>query len=375
MISQVAVDPFTIDVPDAVLADLDERLARTRWPDEADGGGWAYGTDLETLRELVTYWREAFSWRDAEARLNALPGYRTTIDGDTIHFVHVATGEPGRLALLLTHGWPSTFAEILPLVPRLARRFDLVIPSLPGFGYSSPHTRPGPRQAAERFAVLMERLGYERFGAGGGDIGARVTTQLGRRYPERVVGIHLSSVDLAWPAPLPDDLTAEERDYLERSSRWGREEGAYAEIQATRPQTLAYGLADSPVGLAGWILEKFRAWSDCDGDVWSSFSRDELLTTITLYWVTGTINSANRWYYERRHDPEPELSDGERVEVPTAIMQFPGEEDLRVPRSFAERAYEVVRWTDAPHGGHFAALEEPDLLADDVAAFFGGLPQ
>ena len=382
----VRVESFAIRIDDAVLDDLRDRLARTRWPDEADGAGWTLGTDLGYLRNLAEYWRNGFDWRRVEAHLNSYPQFRTTIDGQRIHFVHVRA--PGSnehaLPVILTHGWPSTFAELLPLVGPLidptahggaaSDAFDVVIPSLPGYGFSSPHTRRGPRRAHDLWAALMTELGYQRFGACGSDLGARVTSRLGWYHPQRLYGIHLSSVDLEWPDPLPDDLTESERGYVERSERWEADEGAYSAMQSTYPQTLAYGLNDSPVGLAGWIVEKFRAWSDCGGDIASRFDFDEILTTITIYWVTGTINSANRWYYESRHDPDRlRLPPGVRIETPTGIAMFPGEADLLVPRSFAERCYRVERWTDMPRGGHFPALEEPALLIDDIRAFFAPL--
>jgi len=217
----------------------------------------------------------------------------------------------------------------------------------------------------------MTELGYDRFGACGSDVGARVTSALGRVYSQRVAGIHLSNVDLEWPDPLPEDLSEAERAYVARAASWEREEGGYAAVQATRPQTLAYGLTDSPAGLAAWIVEKFRAWGDCGGEISACFSRDELLTTATIYWVTGTLNSANRWYDESRHDPDPlRLAPGERIEVPAGIAMFPGEAELVVPREFAERCYRIARWTDMPRGGHFPALEEPELLAADIRAFF-----
>jgi len=371
------VERFTIRVDDAILDDLRQRLARIRWPDQPDGGGWDLGTDLAYLRGLVEYWREGFDWRGVEERLNSFAHFTTTIDGQRIHFVQVRGRGARSLPLVLTHGWPSTFAELLPVVPALtdpldkSDAFDVVLPSIPGFGFSGPHTARGPRRVHDLWATLMGELGYERFGACGSDIGARITSRLGWYHPDRLIGIHLSSVDLEVPDPLPDDLSDAERDYIAREERWEREEGAYAAQQATRPQTLAYGLTDSPVGLAAWIVEKFRAWSDCNGDIASRFSYDELLTTITLYWVTGTINSANRWYYESRHDPAPlRLPPGVRIEVPTGVAMFPGEAELVVPRSMVERCYQVRRWTDMPRGGHFPALEEPDLLVEDIRAFF-----
>jgi len=365
------MEPFSIHVPDAVLDDLRARLARTRWPDEVDGGGWDLGTDRAYLQGLVGYWRDGFDWRRVERALNAHPQFIADVDGVRIHFAHVRGRGPAPFPLILTHGWPSTFAELLPLVPLLTEDFDLVIPSLPGFGFSSPHTRRGPRRIHDLWAKLMTALGYPRFGACGSDVGARVTSRLGLFHPDRVAGIHLSSVDLEWPHPLPDDLDAEERDYVARVERWERLEGAYDAIQSTYPQTLAYGLADSPAGLAGWIVEKFRAWSDCGGDLASRFSADELLTTLTLYWVTGSINSANRHYYEAKHDPHPpRVALGERIAVPAGIAMFPGEAELRVPRRFAERCYQVARWTEMPRGGHFPALEEPQLLAGEIRELF-----
>jgi pimeloyl-ACP methyl ester carboxylesterase len=365
------MERFEIRVSEAILSDLRERLYRTRWPDEADGAGWSLGTDRAFLQRLVEHWLERFDWRGVEARLNTVPQFTTTIEGQRVHFVHARAAKP-KGALVLAHGWPSSFAEMLPLVaPLTAEGFDVVIPSLPGFIFSTPHTQPGPRRYADTFAKLMAALGYERFGACGTDIGARITSHLGMLFPEHVTGIHISSVDLEWPDPLPTDLNDEERDYVARFEAWKRNEGAYAAQQSTYPQTLGYGLTDSPAGLAAWIVEKFRAWSDCGGDITSRFSMDELLTTVTLYWATNSINSANRSYHAHRHDPAPpRLRPGQRIEVPAGIAMFPGEAQLIVPRSFAERCYRIARWTDMPRGGHFAALEEPELLAADIRAFF-----
>jgi pimeloyl-ACP methyl ester carboxylesterase len=364
-----AIEPFTIQVTDAVLADLRNRLQNVRWPDEPERANWDYGTNLTFMQELVGYWLDEYDWRATEARLNLLPQFRTEISGDVIHFAHLRHPEGNRLPLVLTHGWPSSFAEFELVVPLLTDEFDLVIPSLPGYIFSSPHTRRGGRKTHHRWAELMSRLGYERFGACGSDIGARVTSRLGRDYPERVVGIHLSSVDLEWPEPFPTDLSDNERNYVERTERWDKQEGGYRAVQATRPQTLGYGLNDSPVGLAAWLVEKFRAWSDSRGDLTSRFTFDDLLTNITLYWVTRTINSANRWYYESRAHPDV-LQPGQRIDVPTAVAMFPGEAELLVPREFAERVYNVKQWHDMERGGHFPAMEEPSLLADDIGQFF-----
>jgi len=378
------VEPFRIAVPDEVIADLRERLGRTRWPDEVDGAAWDYGANLAYMRELVDYWRDRFDWRAEERRLNALPQFRTTIDGHLIHFVHVRGVGPAPLPLVITHGWPSCFAEIYDIVgpltdpaahggdPRDA--FDVVIPSLPGFGFSGRPLERGQNAVDDLWRALMvDVLGYETFVAHGTDVGNRVTSALGRYHGDVVRAIHLGSVDLDWPVPMPpdDELTDEERDYVARVAKWERDEGAYEAIQGTTPQTAAYGLNDSPVGLAAWIVEKFRAWSDCDGDVEKAFSKDKLLTNITIYWVTETINSSMRRYYESRNNParDPRLP-RPRVATPTAIAMFPGEKLLQVPRSWAERDYAVAQWTDMPRGGHFPALEQPELLLEDIRRFF-----
>jgi pimeloyl-ACP methyl ester carboxylesterase len=375
---------FSIEISGEAIEDLRDRLARTRWPDEVEGAGWDYGMSLPYLQELVEYWRTAFDWPKQERLLNELPQFVAPIDGLDVHFVHVRGAGPKPFPLVITHGWPSSFAEMVKVIGPLADparhgadpadAFDVVVPSLPGHGFSGRPNHRGPTHTDRLWRKLMtEVLGYPRFGAHGGDVGARVTSALGRFHGDVVAGIHIGSVDLEWPDPLPPepDLSEAERDYLERVRRWEREEGAYGEIQATRPQTAAYGLNDSPAGLAAWIVEKFWAWSDCGGDLESRFTKDELLTNVTIYWFTGTIGSSMRRYFEVRHDPERKpLNLGERIETPTGIAMFPGERDLLVPREWAERCYNLRRWTDMPRGGHFPALEEPELLVEDLRAFF-----
>ncbi|HEX7071377.1 MAG TPA: epoxide hydrolase [Rhodothermales bacterium] len=376
--------PFRIQTSDALLHDLAARLARTRLPDAVEGAGWDYGTDRDYLQELIAYWRSQFDWYAQEEALNEIPQFVAEIYGLAIHFIHVRGKGDRPLPLVVTHGWPSTCFEmrrlIGPLTDPVAHggnpgdAFDLVIPSLPGFGYSAKPTKRGFVRVDRLWRTLMtEVLGYPRFVAHGTDIGARVTSALGRFHEDVVTAIHLGSVDLDWPEPLPpeSELSDAERDYLARVRHWEATEGAYAEIQATRPQTLTYGLHDSPVGLAAWIVEKFRAWSDCAGDVESRFSKDELLTNISIYWLTGTIGSSMRRYFEVRHGGAPHpLMPGERIEVPTGVAMFPGEKELLVPREFAERCYRIERWTDMPRGGHFPAIEEPELLIEDLRAFF-----
>jgi pimeloyl-ACP methyl ester carboxylesterase len=375
---------FSIETADEAIQDLEARLARTRWPDEVERAGWDYGVSLPYLQELVDYWRTAFDWPKQERLLNRLPQFVVPIEGLDIHFVHVRGTGPNPFPLVLTHGWPSSFAEMYKVIGPLADparhgadpadAFDLVVPSLPGHGFSGRPSRRGPTPTDRLWRKLMnEVLGYPRFGAHGGDVGARVTSALGRFQGDVVAGIHIGSVDLEWPDPLPPkpDLSEAERNYLERVRRWEKEEGAYGEIQATRPQTASYGLNDSAAGLAAWIVEKFWAWSDCGGDLESRFTKDELLTNVMIYWLTGTIGSSMRRYFEVRHDPERNpLKPGERIATPTGIAMFPGERDLLVPREWAERCYNVRRWTDMPRGGHFPALEEPELLVEDLRAFF-----
>ena len=376
--------PFTIHVNDELLGDLRMRLMRTRWPDQVNQAAWDYGAELSYMKELVDYWLQTFDWRKQEQILNELPQFRDTIDGLDIHFVHVRGTGPNPLPLIITHGWPSSFAEMHRIIGPLtdparygadpADSFDVIVPSLPGFGFSERPLQRGYLHTDRLWRKLMtEVLGYPRFVAHGTDFGARVASALGRFHSDVVAGIHIGSVDLDWQEPHPkeSELTEAERDYLKRVARWKKEEGAYSEIQATYPQTVAYGLNDSPVGLAAWIVEKFRAWSDCGGNVESRFSKDILLTNIMVYWVTETINSSMRRYFEVRHNPASNpLKLGERIETPTAIAMFPGEKDLVVPREWAERSYNIQHWTDMPSGGHFPALEEPILLVEDMRAFF-----
>jgi len=376
--------PFTVRVPDEVLADLRTRLERVRWPDEIAGEGWRYGTSLAYMKELVAYWRDRYDWRAQEARLNALPQFTLPMGDLDLHFIHAKGVGPSPLPLLVSHGWPGSVWEFHKLIPLLtdpgrhggdpADAFTVVAPSLPGYGYSFRPTQPrfGVPEIAELLARLMtDVLGYRRFAAHGGDWGAFVTARLGLASPDHLAGIHVTLLGLRRDLPPPAHPTEEERAYLEELRHWEREETGYGWIQGTRPQTLAYGLTDSPVGLAAWIVEKFRAWSDCGGDVERRFTKDVLLTNVMLYWVTGAINSSFWPYYARRHAGWP-IPDGARIEVPTAYASFP-REILHPPRAWAERVFNIRRWTVMPAGGHFAALEEPEALAADLRAFFRDL--
>ncbi len=381
-----AIEGFEIRVPDAVLADLRERLARTRWPDQIEGSGWDYGTDLAYLKELCAYWRDGFDWRAQEERLNRLAQFRTEIDGQPLHFVHQRSSRADALPLLVLHGWPGSICEFAKIIGPLTEpaahggdardAFHLICPSLPGYGFSGPTRTPGwdIRRVAEVTAKLVARLGYDRYGAQGGDWGAVAATQIGVLDAAHLVGIHLNLVIAGPPDGVEDPMqgvTPQEREWLADMARFDAEESGYQRIQGTRPQTLGYGLNDSPAGLAAWIVEKFRAWSDCGGDVESRYTKDELLTNITLYWVTQTINSSIRLYCETMRSGRWGLT-GHRVRVPTGCAIFP-KESIRPPRRWAEAHYDVRRWSVMPRGGHFAALEEPEALVAEIRAFFRDL--
>jgi pimeloyl-ACP methyl ester carboxylesterase len=347
-----------------VLDDLRERLGRTRWPPAAPGEPWGQGTDLAYLRELCAYWADGFDWRARERELNAWPQFTAHVGGLRVHFVHVRRGG---IPLILSHGWPGAFLELLPLAERLDG-FDLVIPSLPGYGFSERPERCTTRDVARLWHALMQGLGYDRYGAHGGDWGAAVSTYMALDEPAPLLGVHLANLDTA-PVPTTP-LSDAERAFVAATQRWDAEERGYSFIQGTRPQTVAYGLTDSPAGLAAWILEKWRLWADTGGDLEARFGRDFLLTLLTLYWATGTIATSMRDYLDNRAAGTATLS--ERVTVPTAIANFHHNfaPEGVLPREWAERTYPVARFTDMLRGGHFAAVEEPDLLAADIAAFF-----
>jgi microsomal epoxide hydrolase len=376
------LEPFALHVPEDAITDLRARLARTRFPDQTPGAPWAYGTDVAYMQELVRYWRDDFDWRAQEARLNAFPQYMTPLHGIGVHFLHVPGKGPDPCPLLLAHGWPGSVFEFLELIPRLtdpARfggdptdAFTVVAPSLPGYGLSFAPGQPrfGVEAIADCLADLMpDVLGYERFAAQGGDWGSFVASRLGHAHPERIIGIHLNLMPIRRDPNMVAEPTPEESRYLDEIAAWLKEETGYQWIQGTRPQTLAFGLTDSPAGLAAWIVEKFRAWSDCGGDVEAVFTKDQLLANIGLYWFTGAIGSSFWPYYARMHGPWP-IPEGATVDVPTGFCEFP-REILRPPRSLAARTFtDIRRWSVMARGGHFAALEQPDALAQEVRAFF-----
>jgi epoxide hydrolase len=376
---------FRVDVPPSALDDLRARLGRTRWPEPETVDDWSQGVPLAYLRELCEYWADGYDWRATEARLNALPQIRTEIDGLGIHALHVRSPHPGALPLVLTHGWPGSIVEMLDVIGPLtdppahsgdaADAFHLVVPSLPGYGFSDRPATPGwgVERIADAWSTLMGRLGYRRYGAAGSDWGTTVSALLGQRDPDHVAGIHLVP-PLAPPDPATfDDLTDAERAALADLDRAGREESGYAEQQATRPQTVGYGLVDSPAALCAWIVEKFRAWTDCDGHPENAITRDRMLDGVSLYWLTATGASSARLYWESFREVGALFTgtgSAATVTVPAGCSIFP-KEVPRVSRRWAARRFTDIRhWNELDRGGHFAALEQPALLVDELQAFF-----
>jgi microsomal epoxide hydrolase len=371
--------PFRLNIPDAALEDLRGRLARTRLPDEPPLEPWATGTSRAYMEELVAYWRSGFDWRAQEASLNRFRQFTVPLGGIELHFIHEPGRGPRPIPLLLSHGWPGSIVEFRRLIPLLTERFTVVAPSLPGYTLSF---RPGQKrfaveEIADLFAELMtDVLGYRRFAAQGGDWGAFVSSVLGWRHPEKLIGIHLNLLAVRRNPKRRDpgisSENEEEASYLTQLTHWLKEETGYQWIQGTRPQTLAYALTDSPAGLAAWIAEKFWKWSDCGGVIENAVGRDDLLANVALYWFTGAIGSSFWPYYARMHGPWP-IPEGKTVDVPTGYADFP-KEILRPPRSLAARTYtDIRRWTAMPRGGHFAALEQPELLAREILEFFAAL--
>ncbi|WP_344235899.1 epoxide hydrolase family protein [Actinocorallia libanotica] len=377
-----SITPFRIEIPQQDLDDLRDRLRRTRWAPELPGTGWERGVPTGYLRELACYWADGFDWRAREKELNELPQFTTTAGGTRLHFLHVRSAEPGAVPLLLLHGWPGSFAGFLELVGPLtdpaahggdpADAFHLVIPSLPGYGFSGPPPSAGwtDGSTAAALAELMPRLGYERYGVHGGDVGALIAPLMGRIAPERVIGVHVNAL-LTFPEDDPavmGSLNERERGRLAAMKRWQEDQSAYMRLQGTRPQTIAAALHDSPSGQLAWIVEKFKEWTDPAVALpHEAADRDDILTDVSVYWFTGTAGPAAHTYFERFNDPGM-WAPKPRGSVPTAVAVFPTDFSVR---PLAERSHHVVRWTEFERGGHFPALEAPDLLAGDLREFFG----
>ena len=374
------ISPFRIEVSQAVLDDLQDRLQKTRWTDEPAGAGWNYGTNPAYLKELAAYWQKDYDWRKHEAALNSLPHFKTEIEGTGIHFIHVKGKGDNPRPLLLTHGWPDSFYRFYKVIPMLTdpasfggssdQSFDVIVPSIPGFGFSDPVALNTDKVAALWAKLMTDVLGYEQYVAAGGDIGAIITKSLANQFPSQVSAIHLT--DVGYPTGQEDwaTMSAPEQEFGRFIQQWWYSEGAYNMIQSTKPQTLGYGLNDSPVGLAAWILEKFNSWSDNGGNIESCFTKDELLTNIMIYWVTQTINTSIRNYLENAHAawsgaPSPSAL---YVQTPTAVSVFPAEAPM--PVEWAKRMVNVQQFNKMPKGGHFAALEVPEAWVQELRQFF-----
>ena len=375
-----AIEQYRIDVPEDILEDLRRRLDATRLPDQMDGAGWDYGTERDYLASLLDTWRGDFDWRKHEARLNEWDHFKTTIDDQSIHFVHARSPHADAHPLLISHGWPGTIVEFLDILGPLTNptahggeasdAFHVIAPSLPGYGFSEPTKTRGWDcfRVAETWKVLMERLGYVHYGAQGGDWGAIITTALGHADAAHLSGIHLN-MPFAFPPPQGDEgLTDAEKNDLAFHLVFDAEGTGYQKIQGTKPQTLAYGLNDSPAGLCAWIAEKFQAWTDCGGEPDRVIDRQDLLANITIYWVTQTINSSTRLYYETFKSPKMAAL-ANKLDVPTGVARFP-KEIMRFPRSWVENHYRLTHWSEFEQGGHFAAMEQPEALVEDIRTFF-----
>jgi pimeloyl-ACP methyl ester carboxylesterase len=370
------IEEFRIDIPQAELDDLRDRLGRTRWPDQLPGVGWDYGIALDDVRELAEYWRTGYDWRVHERRLNSFPQFTTEIDGQVVHFLHVRSASPGAMPLIMTHGWPGSVVEFMEIIGPLTDpgahggdpgdAFHMVVPSIPGFGFSGPTWERGwnVTRVARAWDSLMGRLGYQRYGAQGGDWGSAISRELGVIVPEQMIGVHLNMLSPYVSGDLPADLSDSDRARVERLRRFRLAGSGYSAIQSTRPQTVGYGLTDSPAGQLGWIAEKFGEWTD--GGL-SAVDRDQMLTNISVYWLTRTAGSSARLYYEAARSrasgpPAPSTA-------PTGVAVFP--EEIAAPvRRLAEQTNNIVHWSEFDRGGHFAAMEEPDLLIGDVREFF-----
>lgn len=378
--SAQVVQPFKIEIPQSTIEDLNRRLGSTRWPDEVEDAGWDYGTNLDYLKELTSYWQTNFDWHAQERYLNSFAHFSTQVDNTRIHFIHEEGKGSNHMPILMLHGWPSSFVQMLKIIPLLTRpsadnatsplSFTVIAPSLPGYGFSGKPTQKGMSvsKMADLFHTLMtQHLGYNKYAVRGSDLGAGVLQQLAIKYPESLIGVHTGGTN-PYIGHVPDNLSAVEQEFVGKAQAWMMAEMAYAMEHTSRPQTLAYGLNDSPVGLAAWIIEKFRRWSDCDGDIEKRFSKDELLTNLTIYWATETINSSIRLYYETARDP----GQWGESKVPTGLL-MPTRDMFPTPREWMERTGRVDHWREISKGGHFLEWEEPELVAEDLRDFFTSL--
>lgn len=370
------IQPFSVKVPQRVLDDLSSRLKNVRWPDEITDSVWNYGANLSYMKELTTYWFKTFDWRKVEHNINAHPNFIADIDGIKIHFIHIKGKGKKSIPLIITHGWPGSFLEMMKLIPLLTNdpdlSFDLVIPSVIGFGFSDKSSRAGCNSdfIANLWHKLMTKLGYAKYGVQGGDIGAGISTWLSLKHPKNIIGLHLNYIPGSYKPFMQEkeQLTVEVKEFQKDAGRWLSQEGSYAQQHSSKPITLAYGLNDSPVGLCAWIVEKFHGWSDNNGSIENAFSKDELLANVTLYWITQTIHSSIRIYNENSKHPLI-FGVGDFVKIPVGFAKFPKELPTP-PRSYIEKGFNIRHWTEMPAGGHFAAAEQPHLFAQDIRDFF-----
>ncbi len=373
------IKKIKIEIAQQILDDLKAKLRLTRWPDEIEHSGWTYGASLSYMKELEDYWVNYFDWRKTESEINKYANFIAEVENYKIHFLHIKGKGAKSVPLIITHGWPYSFLEMMKLIPLLTENpdfsFDLVIPSMPGYGFSQKVTQTGCNVTfmAELWHKIMTELGYDKYAVQGGDFGSGVSTALAMKYPENVIGVHLNYIPGNY-VPLmeeKEEFTKEENDYLDSEEEWFSREGGYSLEQNTKPLTLAYGLNDSPMGLCAWIVEKMYGWSECNGYIGSVFSKDELLSNVTLYWITQTIHSSMRLYNENSKNPLV-IGKDTFIKTPVAIAHFQYEEPFP-PRKFVERGYNIQQWSDFPSGGHFPAMEKPELLSEDILKFFKSL--
>ena len=370
------IEKFKVNIPQSELDDLNDRIKKVRWPDEIKNSDWKYGTSLSYIKELADYWLEEFDWRIIEKEINSFPNFIADVDGNQIHFLHIKSNKKNAIPIIITHGWPGSFLEMLKIIPYLTESeespFDLVIPSIIGFGFSKKPTENGSDYGfnAELWHKLMLKLGYNKYGVQGGDIGAGISIKIAQKYPKSIIGLHLNYISDSYKPYSEENENIDTHivKFQKATQMWNEKEGAYASLHSTKPLSLAYGLNDSPIGLCGWIIEKFNAWSDNNGDIENSFTKQELLANVTLYWLTQTIHSSIRMYHEISNSPLKFEKD-DFVKTPVGFAKFP-KEIPTPPRDYIEKGFNVVHWTEMSKGGHFPALEQPKLLADDMIRFF-----
>ncbi len=367
------IKEFKVNIPQSEIEDLKERIGKTRWSNETENPDWKLGTDINYLKELSHYWEQEFDWRNIENKINSFPNFITEIDHLKVHFLHIKSNRENAIPLLITHGWTVSFLEMLKIVPLLTDEFDLVVPSIIGFGFSQNSLKNNVDYGfvAEIWHKLMLELGYQNYGLQGGDLGAGISIRLAQKHPENIIGLHLNYISDSYKPYSEDEKDNEIKAYQAYLKNWNEKEGAYAIIQSTKPLSLAYGLNDSPIGLCAWILEKFNAWSDNNGNLENGFTKDELLANISLYWFTKTIYSSMKMYHGISLSPLV-FKENDFVSVPVGFAKFPKEIPIP-PRKYIEKGLNIVHWTEMPKGGHFAAMEQPELLASDLKSFFKGI--